>query len=33
MHCEIIDSIIEFVSRPVDGNWLENAEWFHTDDY
>ena len=33
LHFLILESIIEFVSRPVAGNWLENAEWFHSDEY
>lgn len=32
-HCRIMDNIIEFVSRPEPGNWLENAEWHHLDAY
>ena len=32
-HVEFIESIIEFVSRPEPGNWLETAEWYHTEDY
>jgi hypothetical protein len=29
----MLDTIVEFVSRPEPGNWLENAEWYHTDEY
>lgn len=32
-HLRIMESIVEFVSRPEPGNWLENAEWSHLDDY
>ncbi|MGW8195550.1 MAG: ferritin-like domain-containing protein [Desulforhopalus sp.] len=32
-HFRIMENIIEFVSRPEPGNWLENAEWHHLDDY
>jgi len=32
-HYQILDTIIEFVSRPEPGNWLENAEWWHSDEY
>ena len=30
-HYFILDRIIEFVSRPE--QWLENAEWYHLDEY
>jgi len=30
-HCFLLESIIEFVSRPE--NWLENAEFNHLDEY
>lgn len=30
-HYLILDQIIEFVSRP--DQWLENAEWYHLDEY
>lgn len=33
LHYQLLSSIVEFVSRPVPGNWLENAEWNHTDEY
>lgn len=33
LHYLMLESIIEFVSRPEPGNWLENAEWYHTDEY
>jgi len=28
-HLRILENIVEFVSRPEPGNWLENAEWTH----
>ena len=30
-HYFLLDNIIEFVSRPK--QWLENAEWYHLDEY
>jgi len=30
-HCRLIDAIVEMVSRPQ--QWLENAEWYHIEDY
>jgi len=30
-HYFLLDDIIEFVSRP--GNWLENAEFYHLEEY
>lgn len=32
-HLRIMENILEFVSRPEPGNWLENAEWSHLDGY
>ena len=32
LHHQLLESVIEFISRPVSGNWLENAEWHHSDD-
>ena len=32
-HLRIMENIVEFVSRPEPGNWLENAEWHHLDAY
>ena len=32
-HLRIVENIAEFVSRPEPGNWLENAEWHHLDEY
>lgn len=33
LHVEFIQGIIEFVERAEPGKWLENAEWFHQEDY
>lgn len=32
-HLRIMENIVQFVSRPEPGNWLENAEWHHLDEY
>ncbi|MHB8790125.1 MAG: ferritin-like domain-containing protein [Desulfobulbaceae bacterium] len=32
-HLRIMENIVEFVSRPEPGNWLENAEWHHLENY
>jgi rubrerythrin len=32
-HFRIMDTIVEFVSRPEPGNWLENAEFHHLEPY
>jgi rubrerythrin len=32
-HLRIMENIVEFVSRPEPGNWLENAEWHHLDNF
>jgi rubrerythrin len=32
-HYRIMDNLVEFVSKPEPGNWLENAEWHHLDNY
>jgi rubrerythrin len=32
-HLRIMENIVEFVSRAEPGNWLENAEWHHLDNY
>jgi rubrerythrin len=32
-HLRIMENIVDFVSRPEPGNWLENAEWHHLDEY
>jgi rubrerythrin len=32
-HLRIMENIVEFVGRPEPGNWLENAEWHHLDEY
>lgn len=30
-HYFILENILDFVSRPQ--NWLENAEWYHLEEY
>lgn len=32
-HLRIMENIVEFVTRPEPGNWLENAEWHHLKEY
>ncbi len=32
-HAVIIENLIELITRPEPGNWLENAEWHHLDEY
>jgi rubrerythrin len=32
-HLRIMENVVEFVSRPEPGNWLENAEWHHLHEY
>lgn len=32
-HLRIMENIVEFVSRTEPGQWLENAEWTHFEDY
>jgi rubrerythrin len=32
-HLRIMENIVELVARPEPGNWLENAEWHHLDEY
>ena len=32
-HLRIMENIVEFVSRPEPGNWLENAEWTNLEPY
>ncbi|MCK9294291.1 MAG: ferritin family protein [Desulfobulbaceae bacterium] len=32
-HLRIMENIVELVSRPEPGRWLENAEWHHLDEY
>ena len=32
-HLRIMENIVEFVARPEPGNWLENAEWHHLEEY
>ena len=33
LHYDMLETMIELVSRPQPGNWLENAEWYHSDEY
>jgi len=33
LHCQLLGSIVEHVSRPVEGNWIENAEWCPAGEY
>lgn len=33
LHYLMLESLIEFVMRPHPGRWLENAEWYHLDEY
>ncbi len=30
-HCILLDNFADFISQPA--NWLENAEWYHLEDY
>ncbi len=32
-HYAVLENLIEFVSRPDPGNWLENAEWNNLNEY
>ncbi len=32
-HLAIMEDIVEFVSRPEPGQWLEDAEWTHLEEY
>lgn len=32
-HLRIVKNILDFVSRAEPGNWLETAEWHHTEEY
>lgn len=32
-HLRVMEAVVEFVSRPEPGNWLENAEWHHLQEY
>lgn len=32
-HYRIMENLVEFVSRPEPGNWLEDAEWHHLEEY
>jgi rubrerythrin len=33
MHLQVLETLCELVSRPLMGRWLENAEWYHLDQY
>ncbi len=33
LHYLMLGTMIEFVSRPEPGRWLENAEWYQTDEH
>ncbi len=33
MHVDFVQGIVDFVSRTEPGNWLEDAEWYHTEEY
>jgi rubrerythrin len=33
VHYQIVGTLVELVSRPEPGNWLEFAEWYHLDQY
>ncbi|MDF1614382.1 ferritin-like domain-containing protein [Desulfurivibrio dismutans] len=32
-HLRVMETLLEFVSRPEPGNWLEDAEWPHLEEY
>lgn len=32
-HLNIMENLVEFISRPEPGHWLENAEWHHLEEY
>lgn len=32
-HLRIMENLVDFVSRPEPGHWLENAEWHHLEEY
>lgn len=32
-HLRVMETILEFVSRPEPGNWLEDREWYHLEKY
>jgi rubrerythrin len=32
-HAIVIENILEFITRPDPGHWLEDAEWYHIDEY
>ena len=33
LHYDMLGTMIELISRTEPGNWLENAEWYHTETY
>ncbi|MBN1654514.1 MAG: ferritin family protein [Deltaproteobacteria bacterium] len=33
IHYRVLEDLIEFITRPDPGAWLENAEWHHLDEY
>ena len=33
LHYQMLDTLALFISRSEPGQWLENAEWFHAEDY
>ena len=33
LHYQMLDTMVEYVSRAEPGGWLESAEWHHTDEY
>ena len=32
-HLRIMQTLVDFISKPEPGNWLENAEWHHLEEY
>jgi len=30
---QLLQNIIEFVSQPLPGNWIEDDEWWHDHEY
>ena len=32
-HRQIVESMYQVLTRPLPGNWLENAEWYHLEEY
>ena len=33
LHYQMLDTMVEYISRAEPGGWLESAEWHHTDEY